>query len=111
MKYILRPDEERGIYYDRYLACLETIRDFIPSHIYQFASSEKYFTLNSPHSLHDAWLNSVEVRESRNKETPFDPVVEITLKLFGQMHDRIIILNYEGVMKYGVEGNKNPYNW
>ena len=110
MKYILsRPGEEYGIYPDRYFEYVETIRNSLPAHIYEFASSEKYFTLNSPHSLHDSWLNSVEIRESHGKET--DSVVGITLKLLGQLHNRIIILDYKDVAGYSLTGKKNPYNY
>jgi len=107
VKYIVSQDGEPGIFYGRYLEYVETIRDSLPEHIYQFASSEKYFTLNSPHSLHDSWLNSVEIREFRNGERPFDPVVGITLKLLGQHHDRIIILDYEEVVQYIFEGSRD----
>jgi hypothetical protein len=111
MKYILssHPDEP-GIQYGRYLEYLETIKSSLRDHIYAFASHEKYFTLNSPHSLHDAWLDSVEVRETRNKERPFDPVVSVTLKLLGQLHDRTIVLEYKDVCRYELNGKPNIYN-
>jgi len=112
VKYILssNPDEP-GIQYGRYLEYLETIKSSLPDHIYAFASHEKYFTLNSPHSLHDAWLSSVEVRETRNKERPFEPVVGVTLKLLGQLHDRTIVLEYKEVCRYELNGKPNRSNW
>jgi len=106
VKYILSQDGEPGIFYGRYKDYLNTIQHLLPEQIYQFASDEKYFTLNSPHSLHDSWLSSIEVRELRNQKKPFEPFVEITLKLLGQRHDRIIILNYEGVIEYSIKGTR-----
>ena len=111
VKYILssNPDEP-GIQYARYLEYLETIKSSLPDHIYAFASNKEYFTLNSPHSLHDAWLSSMEVRETRNKERPFDPVVGVTLKLLGQLHDRTIVLEYKEVCRYDLNGKPNKFN-
>ncbi len=112
MKYILSSNpDEYGIKYTRYLEYLETIKSLLPDHINAFASQEKYFTLNSPHSLHDAWLNSVEVREERNQDRPFEPVVGVTLKLLGQLHDRTIVLEYKDVCRYELNGKPNKYNW
>ncbi|HEX4140892.1 MAG TPA: hypothetical protein VHY09_11130 [Candidatus Methylacidiphilales bacterium] len=112
MKYIVSPNpNEPGIWYGRYLEYLKTIKGSLPAHIYEFASDERYFTLNSPHSLHDSWLDSVEVLESRNPNRPFEPRCAITLKLLGQLHDRRIILEYEGVNFYDLSGRRNPFNW
>jgi len=107
MKYILSPnDNEPGIRYGRYLDYLETIKGSLPAHVAEFASSKQFFTLDSPHSLHDAWLNSVEVRETRRSEQPREPTVTLTLKLLGQYHDRVIVLEYENVFQYRMEGTR-----
>jgi hypothetical protein len=108
VKYILSSDpDEPGIRYGRYLDYLQTIKNALPENIYAFASDEKYFMLNSPHSLHDAWLNSLEIRETRDKERVLEPIVGLTVKLLGQTHDRVIILEYEDVSEYRLEGRRD----
>ncbi|MDB6112383.1 MAG: hypothetical protein JWR69_4133 [Pedosphaera sp.] len=109
MEHILLPDED-GINYGNYLSYLETIRQLLPEHIYQFASSEQHFNLNSPHSLHDAWMESVTISERRHKAAPFEPQVHIIVKLLGQRHDRLIVLEYENVSRYMVDGKPSLYN-
>ncbi|MEI9998042.1 MAG: acyl-ACP--UDP-N-acetylglucosamine O-acyltransferase [Verrucomicrobiota bacterium] len=69
VKYICRADDpERTIHYGRYLEYLETVRGLLPPDVHAFAADERYFSLDSPHTLHDSWLDSVEVRESRRRK-------------------------------------------
>jgi hypothetical protein len=110
MEHILLPDKD-GIQYGNYLNYLETIRKSLPEPVYQFASSEQHFNLNSPHSLHDAWMESVTISEQRQKTAPFKPQVQVILKLLGQQHDRMIVLEYDKVSRYTVEGKQNDFNW
>lgn len=45
-----------SINFDRYFSYIESIRGKLPSHVFAFASQAKYYDLESPTSLHDAWL-------------------------------------------------------
>ena len=97
--------------FDDYIDYLNTIKDKIPQHVYEFASNVNRHNLDSPHSLHDSWITSISVREKRNKISPFEPVTSIKIELLGQLHDRDIVLEYEGIKSYSIECVENPYNW
>ncbi len=96
--------------FDEYLESIERDKDKLPAHVYEFASDPERHILNSPHSLHDAWLTSLTIKENRKKERPFEPHPYIEVVFLGQMHDRDIVLEYIGIERYELSGNKNPLN-
>jgi hypothetical protein len=96
--------------FELYRQYLEEKRSRFPPAIFEFAASVERHNLDSPHSLHDAWLSSMLVKENRRTHRPFEPRPSIELAMLGPRHDRDIILTYEGVSSYRVEGNRNPYN-
>lgn len=97
--------------FDLYLRYIEANKSRLTPEVYEFASSEERYNLNSAHSLHDAWLTSLTVKENRQSQRPFEPNPTIEIVMLGPMHDRDIVLRYQGVRSYRVEGNQNPYNW
>lgn len=97
--------------FDLYRQYLEENRDRFPLAVFEFAANVERYSLDSPHSLHDAWLSSISVKENRSKHRPFEPRPSVELVLLGPKHDRDIILTYEGVSHYQIEGSRNPYNW
>ena len=97
--------------FEKYLEYLETIKKDLPVNIYEFAKDENRQNLSSPHSLHDAWISSLTIKENRNKERPFNSKLSIKIELLGPMHDRDIILSYIEVESYEIKGNKNPFKW
>lgn len=96
--------------FDEYLEYIERLKNQIPTNVYEFATNINRHNIQSPHSLHDSWITSINIKENRNKERPFNPVTTIKIELLGQMHDRNIILEYEEVESYTFEGVKNPHN-
>jgi hypothetical protein len=99
MQYILT-DEAKGIDYAGYLRYLQTFRSELPDHIYAFASDPRHFDLSSASSLHDAWLESLTLRELASGSRNENRQLEARLCLLGQYHDRIIHLVYSGVERY-----------
>lgn len=97
--------------FKKYLEYLETIKKNLPLDIYEFARDENRHNPGSPHSLHDAWISSITIKENRNKERPFNSKPSIKIEILGPMHDRDIILTYIEVESYKIKGNKNPLNW
>ena len=97
--------------FDKYIKYMEMNKDQFPNHVYEFAIDPERHILQSPHSLHDAWLTSFTIQENRNLIRPFEPSPSIELVLLGQMHDRDIVLNYSGIEWYEIGGRKNQYNW
>lgn len=105
MRYIISPDKD-GIQFGDYLDALASYRDLLPPEVAHFASDQNRFTLSHPGSLHDAWIEQIVVTESRSTSESASEV-RIVLTLLGQMHDRKIILTYEGVTRYAITGGKN----
>lgn len=88
--------------YGHYLKYVASIRDQLPPHVYAFASNSNYFNLESNSSLHDAWLESVTVREASSGEHNEIRQLEIHICLLGPFHDRRIHLRYTGVSQYSI---------
>jgi hypothetical protein len=53
-----------------------------------------------PAALHDAWLETLTVRETASGERKQNRQLEIQVRLFGPYHDGWIHLNYTGVTQY-----------
>ena len=99
MEHILNAETE-GIDFTRYSRYVESIRDRLPPHIHAFASDSRYFDLSSHSSLHDAWLESLTVREVATGERGEVRGMEVALRLLGPFHDIRIHLHYIGVTRY-----------
>jgi hypothetical protein len=99
MDHIINPQTE-GIDFRRYAAYVASIRDRLAPHVYAFVSDPRHFDLTSHSSLHDAWLESLSVREAATGEHREIRRMEITLDLLGPFHDRRIHLRYMGVTSY-----------
>ena len=98
MEYIL--DGTGAIDFVRYGAYLSSIRGQIPEHVYAFASDVTHFNSDSRSSLHDAWLESLTIRENATGERRQVRRLEIHLCLLGPCHDRRIHLDYSEVIRY-----------
>lgn len=86
--------------YEKYL---NSIRHHLPDHIYTFASNQRHFYPDSPSSLHDAWMESLTIREAASGKRQEIRMLEISLCLLGPFHDRLIHLHYMGVVRYSFE--------
>jgi len=89
--------------YSSYEKYILSIRASLPDHIYAFASNPAYFNLESPSSLHDAWLESLVVNEVATGERNEIRQLEVKLILLGPFHDRRIHLHYTGIAQYSFQ--------
>lgn len=96
--------------FPEYLVFLDKNQDRFPTNLYNFARNVDRYN-DSPHSLHDSWITSINVNEIRDPERFLDPNVVIELNLLGPMHDRDFLLKYSYVERYQFEGQKNRLNW
>jgi hypothetical protein len=99
MEHILNSQTD-GVDWTRYSAYVESSRHKLPLHVYSFASDPRYFDLKSHSSLHDAWLETLTVREVASGERQQLRRMEIAMCLLGSFHDRRIHLHYTGVTRY-----------
>ena len=97
MQYILT---SRGIDLDPYFAYLATVQGQLPAHVASFAGDPRHYSLSDHESLHDAWLESVEVREESSGERAEVRWTTITIRLLGPFHDCTHVLRYTGVRRY-----------
>jgi hypothetical protein len=93
VEHILKSETD-GIDFDRYRVYVESIRNKLPEHVYAFASNPGHFNLDSRSSLHDAWLETLMVRETASGERKQIRQLEIQVCLFGPYHDRWIHLKH-----------------
>jgi hypothetical protein len=54
-------------------------------------------------SLHDAWVESIEIREPATGPRNEVRVTDLTIRLLGPLHDRRHELLYRGVTRYSVD--------
>jgi hypothetical protein len=99
----LQPDASGAWQFDPYFVYLGTIRECFAEHVYAFASDRAHYALDSPRSLHDAWLEELTLTEVTPSKSPQDRTTQLTLRLLGPMHDRIHVLHYHGVRGYRLE--------
>jgi hypothetical protein len=83
--------------YRRYL---ESVRDAMPEEVHRFASDMRHYDRSSPQSLHDAWLDSLVVREQASGDRREIRRLAVDIDLVGPFHDRRIRLRYRGVQAY-----------
>jgi hypothetical protein len=96
---------ERGIDFDAYSAYLAGIEGQLPPHVAAFARDHRHYALDTPETLHDAWLESIAVIEPAAGDRHQDRHTRIELRLLGAFHDRVHVLVYTGVRRYTVAGN------
>ena len=99
MEHIVRSGTE-GIDFTRYSAYVASIKHKLPTHVYSFASDPRYFDPSSHSSLHDAWLETLTLREAASGERQGVRHLEVALCLLGPFQDRRIHLRYSGVTSY-----------
>lgn len=102
MEYILN-STSNNIDFSSYQQYLLSIKDRLPADVYAFASDAKYFDLQSPTSLHDAWLETCTIKESGTDNRNQNRTLEVHISLLGPFHDRQIHLSYRGVHSYNFE--------
>src|SRR5882724_5634901 len=83
--------------FDRYFDYLGSIRGRLAPHVAAFALPLERYSLDSPHSLHDAWLESLTIEELAAGERGEQRNTRITVRLLGAYHDRWHELTYSGV--------------
>jgi hypothetical protein len=106
VRYLLR-DAEGVIQFDPYFEYIGTIADRLPHHVHEFASKWDHYNLENHSSLHDAWLETVEITETTQDEAR---ATQINLRLLGPYHDRRILLFYKDVMTYSINLSREK-NW
>ncbi|CAA0092714.1 Uncharacterised protein [BD1-7 clade bacterium] len=113
MKYITE-NEDGFTSYTPYFEYIESIRNKLPSHVYEFASNTCHYDLRSPETLHDAWLDHITVAEPASGERSQLRSIQIETRLLGPFHDRSIFITYTDVVAFEMntpeEFSAPPFN-
>ena len=72
-------------------------------HIPQFATETWYRDPSDHRCPHDAWLDSVEVRELAEGARHERRTGAITIRLVGAYHDGHIVFRYSGVTRFAID--------
>ena len=96
----------RGIDFDAYTEYLSAIEHRLPPHVAAFARDRRHYALDTPETLHDAWLESLTVTEPATGDRHQDRYTKLELRLLGAFHDRIHVLEYTGVQRYSCVGTR-----
>jgi hypothetical protein len=101
------PDTQSNIYFKRwreqwksYGHYLDRIKNKLRPHTRDFALAEWHYDHNDPRCPHDAWLESVLVREIPSPDNIASRVTEIVARLLGAYHDGYIELTYHDVLSF-----------
>jgi len=89
--------------FDEYFEYLESIKNSLPAHVYEFASDYGHYNLTDHSSLHDAWLNSLNIIEPSSGERNENRRIEIIANFLGPFHDREIVLRYLNVQSFNLQ--------
>ncbi len=86
--------------YRRYI---ESVRESLPEAAYAFAVDSRHVDPAARETLHDAWLDSITIREDASGDRREIRRLAIDISLLGPFHDRRIHLRYRGVHAYRFE--------
>ncbi len=102
MPYILsdQRDESPIEAFARYAAYIESERHRFPAGALALLDSDWYFGFSDPRAPHDAWLESVQVIETRADGSDSLPETSLDVRLLGAFHNGIIQFAYAGVTSY-----------
>ncbi len=86
-----------------YLNYINSIKNDISKTLYKFAVNEKHYDLDSPESLHDAWVEYINITEKSSGLRNDSRSSRIEIKLLGPQHDRFITLIYDNVLSLNLD--------
>lgn len=131
MAYILSsdlPDRQSNIYEKRrrekwheYMQYLQNIKNKLRPSTRDFALADWHYNFSDHRCPHDAWLESVTVREIASDDNIQHRSLEIFIRLLGAYHDGFIELTYRDVLSYCLDlpyrglgrepGNQGHRDW
>jgi hypothetical protein len=95
-------DEDAVAAFRRYRDYLRPLRNAFPPSAYALATSDWYFNFADHRCPHDAWLETLDLRELSSGERGEGRSLSLSLRLLGAYHDGYIELRYPRVLSYGL---------
>jgi hypothetical protein len=94
-----RDDDVVGAF-RRYHDYLQSLKHAFPPSAYALATSNWYFDFNDHRCPHDAWLETLDLRELPSGERGGERSLSLTVRFLGAYHDGLIELRYPRVFAY-----------
>lgn len=99
--------DEDGFRFNQYYEHLKSIKDKLPEHVYEYAIVSEHYDLSSPHTLHDSWLEYINIKEKSSGERHEIRHSQVEIKLLGAFHDKFIFLHYDHVLAFKTDDPQN----
>ena len=93
---------ERAARVAAYRASVEADRERFPPRAYEFALAEWHYDHRDHRCPHDAWVESLLVKETASGTRQEIRAVEISVRLLGPYHDGAMSISYPGVRRYSL---------
>lgn len=78
------------------------IAERLPSKAREFALAPWHCDANDPRCLHDAWIETVDIKENSSGARHENRKSEISIRLLGAYHDRYLKLRFIDVRRYSM---------
>jgi hypothetical protein len=88
--------------FERYFDYLASIRDHLPKGVYEYAVAPWHynFGLGDPRCPHDAWVESITLKEVAQGHNQAVRELEMSVRLLNAQHTGYILFTYNGVTSY-----------
>lgn len=87
-----------------YQSYLDAIRDRLPRGVWKFAKAAWHYDFADHRCPHDAWVDSLVIREVMTENRRVQPALHIDVRLLGAYHDGHLHLGYINVWRYSLDG-------
>ena len=91
-----------------YYQYLESVKESLPSDAFTFASAPWHYDPMDHRCPHDAWVESLTIKEPSSGSGHEYRSVELLLRLLGAYHDGHIEIVYSGVKNYSLTTPAEP---
>ena len=82
--------------FDRYFNYLSMMKNHMPSALYEFANDSSRYDLNGKRTLHDSWINSLDISYTYEKESSCKVLLSLKLAHSGNH----LQLEYSGITAF-----------
>lgn len=83
-----------------YIDYLESIKEELPESVFEFARAPWHYDFQDHRSPHDAWLESLLIREDSTGDRRQNRSLKLKICLLGAYHNGNIAITYQSVKRY-----------
>ena len=99
---VFHPEEIKNKF-EEYYQYIDSVKESLPSGVYEWAITPWHYDPEDPRCPHDAWLESICIKEiTTDKDDPQTRHLEIHVRLINGYHNGYIELLYQDVKSYNI---------